>query len=111
LEERNYILELLRDVVREGQKILNLIIQAPHEGSAFCRVIALNISGIALKFCIIGGEVVLCLFEHLQFLFCCRHKIWISENHFPHHDQLGDICQLDALITDVGLDLHEGLAY
>jgi hypothetical protein len=65
LEESNKFLELLQDVVRQGKGILDLIVQAPHEGSTFCRVILLNIGSISLEFCIIGGQVTVCLLECL----------------------------------------------
>jgi hypothetical protein len=58
LEESNKFLELLRDIIRQGKSILDLVVQAPHESSTFGRVIPLNVSGIALEFHIIGGEVV-----------------------------------------------------
>jgi hypothetical protein len=57
LEESNKFLKLLRDIVRQGNGILDFIVQVPHEGSTFCRVVSLNIGGKALEFCIIGEEV------------------------------------------------------
>jgi hypothetical protein len=54
LEESNKLLDLLRDVVRKGKGILDLIVQVPHEGGMFCRVIQLGVGSIALEFCIIG---------------------------------------------------------
>jgi hypothetical protein len=65
LEGSNKILDLLKDIVSQGKGILDLIVQAPHEGSMFCRVIPLNVGGIASKFYIIGGEVAAFLLEHL----------------------------------------------
>jgi hypothetical protein len=75
LKESNKFLELLRDVVTQGKCILNFVVQAPHKGSTFCRFISLNVSSIVLEFCIIGGEVTLCLLECLQFLFYSHYII------------------------------------
>jgi hypothetical protein len=36
LEESNKFLELLRDVVRQVEGILDLVVQVPHKGSALC---------------------------------------------------------------------------
>jgi hypothetical protein len=79
LEESNKFLELLRDVVRQDKCILDCVVQAPYESSAFLRVMSLNVSSVALEFCIIGGEVTVCLLEHLQLLFCCRHMICVPK--------------------------------
>jgi hypothetical protein len=87
LEESNKFLELLSNVVRQGKDILELIVQASHKGGTFCRVVPLNISGIALEFCIIGGEVTVSLLELLQFSFCYHHMIWVPESHFQNRDQ------------------------
>jgi hypothetical protein len=48
LEEYNKFLEFLEDVVGHGKGILGLIVQAPYECSAFCRIIPLEISSITL---------------------------------------------------------------
>jgi hypothetical protein len=47
LEESKELLELLRDIVRQGRDILDLIVQASHEGITFRRVHPLNIDSIA----------------------------------------------------------------
>jgi hypothetical protein len=101
----------LRDIVRPGKDILDLILEAPHEGDTFCRVIPLNLSGITLTFCVIGREVVVPLCEHLQFSFCCHHTIWVPESCFQNYNQGSDLCQVDALIGDIGLTLRKALAH
>jgi hypothetical protein len=106
LEESNKFLELLRDIVRWGKGILDLVIEAPHDRSTFCKVIALNIGGIALEFRVIGGEVAVCLHNCLQFLFCCHHVIWVPECRSQNGNQFWDICQVNALTSAIGLDLH-----
>jgi hypothetical protein len=111
LEESNKFLELLKDVVRQGKGILDLIVQAPHKGSTFCRVIPLNVGGIALEFYVIDEEVMFCLLEHLQFSFYGRHMIWVPKCHFQNRDYCWDNWYVDALISNIGLDLCEGLAY
>jgi hypothetical protein len=45
--------------------MLDLVVQAPHEGSTIHKVIPLNLGSIALEFYIIGGKVAVCLLEHL----------------------------------------------
>jgi hypothetical protein len=99
----------LKDIIR--QDILDLVVQAPHKSSTFCRVIPLHVSGIVLEFCLIGGEVVVCLLELLQFSFCCCHTICVPKSHFQNRDQGWDMCQVDPIIGDIGLDLCEGLAH
>jgi hypothetical protein len=54
LEGSNKLLELLRDVLRQDKGILDLVVQAPHKGSTFCRVIPLNFGSIGLQFGVIG---------------------------------------------------------
>jgi hypothetical protein len=39
LEERNKFLELLRDIAREEKSILDIILQATHEGGTICVVV------------------------------------------------------------------------
>jgi hypothetical protein len=87
LEESNKFLELLRDVVRKDEGILDLVVQAPHVGSTFCRVIPLKVGDISLEFHIVGGEVAVGLLEPLQFSFCYCHMIWVPESHFQNCDQ------------------------
>jgi hypothetical protein len=111
LEDSNKLLELMRDIVRQSKDILDRNVQAPHKGSTFCRVIPLNIGSIVLEFSIIGGEVIVCLFEYLQFSFCCHHMIWFPEICFQNRHQGWEICQVNALISDLGLDSHKGLAH
>jgi hypothetical protein len=104
-------LELLRDVVRQGEYIFDFVVQTPHESTTFCRIVPLNISGIALQFCIIGEEVMVCLFEYLQFSFCCHYMIRVSKCFFQNCNQCWNICQVDVLVCNVGLSLDEGLAH
>jgi hypothetical protein len=111
LEESNKFLELLRDIVRQGMCILDFVVQALHEGSTFCRVIPLNISSIALYFYVIGGEAAICLLQCLQFSFCYYHTIWVPECHLQNCNQCWNICQVDALISDIGINLGEGVAH
>jgi hypothetical protein len=65
LEDSNKFLEPLRDIVRQGKYILDFVVQAHHESSMFRRVIPLNVSSVALEFCLIGNIVRVHLFEHL----------------------------------------------
>jgi hypothetical protein len=111
LEESNTFLELLQDIVRQGKGILDLVVQAPYECSMFHRVIPLNFSGIALEFYVIGGEVTVSFLEYLHFSFCCHHMIWVPKCHFQNRDYCWDNWYVDALISNIGLDLCEGLAY
>jgi hypothetical protein len=111
LEDINKSLNLLRDGVRQGKGILNLVVQAPHEGGTFYRIVPLNVGSIVLEFFLIGGEVTVCLLEYLQFLFCCHQIIWVPKCHFQNRDQGWDICEIDPFIDDIGLDLCEGLVH
>jgi hypothetical protein len=64
-EKCNKFLKFLGDVIGQGKSIFDLIVQALHECSTFCRFILLNISSILLKFHIVDREVVICFFECL----------------------------------------------
>jgi hypothetical protein len=99
LEEGNKFLKLLRDVVRQGKDILDFVVQAPGGGRTFCRVVPLNVRGIALEFSTIGGEVAVFLLQHLQFSFCCRHTIWVPNSHFQTTIKAGTSARFMPLLV------------
>jgi hypothetical protein len=101
----------VEDVVRKGKCILDLIVQGPHEGRAFGKVVLLNLGSIVLEFHVIDSKLALCVLEHPQLSFCFCHAIWIPESRFQHRHQGWGICNISPHIGDVGLDLRKGLAH
>jgi hypothetical protein len=109
LEKCKRFLELIRDVVTQGEGIFDLIVQVSHECSLFYSVILLNISSIMLEFCAIGREVTIASFNHLQFPFCYCNSILVPKCCFQNSNQCWDVSHVDTMIQDVGLDLCERL--
>jgi hypothetical protein len=56
LEKCHKPLELLEDIIGQGEDIFHFIVQALHEYRAFFRVIPLDFGNIILKFYVIGKK-------------------------------------------------------